>query len=402
MLIRIPSMHSVKEPVLVEPSGIPRFWPSVWQAMNSTGLAESTVLKNLGNLENFYRYVEATIGAASLDDALASCDLDPLFDVLEGYFFALKNRPPITAATEDKWQAAVQFVIDTAHRTGRAHRGAEQIHDLEARIHQFRLMSGRLYAGRRRRAERIRSLPAEVVEWLYMALDPGSPHNPFKGIRSRWRVFTIFVLLLNQGLRRGELLVLPTDGIKNGIDRNTQKPRHWMSVKFNEYEDDPRSAPASIKNAFSVRQIPVSGFTATIVEEYVLNHRGRPNHSFLIGSQKNLPLSTRRLSQMFNQISAALPGSLRKVMMDHCGQCSISPHDLRHTSAVVRLNQLLTAGVEMQDATERLRVLFGWSRDSDMPLRYARCVFEDRLASFWNSNFDDQVEVLRSIPVRSA
>lgn len=35
-----------------------------------------------------------------------------------------------------------------------------------------------------------------------------------------------------------------------------------------------------------------------------------------------------------------------------------------------------------------------------MPLRYARSVFEDRLASVWNGEFDDRVSVPRSISVR--
>jgi hypothetical protein len=71
----------------------------------------------------------------------------------------------------------------------------------------------------------------------------------------------------------------------------------------------------------------------------------------------------------------------------------------RHTSAVVRLNQLLSAGVEMDDALQRMRAFYGWSRESDMPLRYARAVFEDRLASIWRAEFDDRVSVLRSISV---
>jgi hypothetical protein len=59
---------------------------------------------------------------------------------------------------------------------------------------------------------------------------------------------------------------------------------------------------------------------------------------------------------------------------------------------------MLSKGIEMDDALQRMRVFFGWSRSSDEPLRYARAVFEDRLASVWNDKFDDRVEVLRNIP----
>jgi hypothetical protein len=54
----------------------------------------------------------------------------------------------------------------------------------------------------------------------------------------------------------------------------------------------------------------------------------------------------------------------------------------------------------MADALERLRGFFGWCRDSVEPLRYARAVFEDRLASVWNGKFDDRVDVLRNLPGR--
>lgn len=33
-----------------------------------------------------------------------------------------------------------------------------------------------------------------------------------------------------------------------------------------------------------------------------------------------------------------------------------------------------------------------------MPSRYARAVFENRLASVWSDEFDDRVAVLRSLP----
>jgi hypothetical protein len=57
--------------------------------------------------------------------------------------------------------------------------------------------------------EVIRSLPASTVEWLYQTLDPASVENPFKRTRKRWCVFVAFVLMLHQGLRRGEMLLLP-------------------------------------------------------------------------------------------------------------------------------------------------------------------------------------------------
>jgi hypothetical protein len=52
----------------------------------------------------------------------------------------------------------------------------------------------------------------------------------------------------------------------------------------------------------------------------------------------------------------------------------------------------------MDEALQKMRTFFGWSRQSTMPARYARAVFEDRLAGVWNDAFDDRVELLRGLP----
>jgi len=51
------------------------------------------------------------------------------------------------------------------------------------------------------------------------------------------------------GTARSELLCLPADVIKSGFDRNLQKERFWIAVRYNEYEDDPRYSTPRIKNA---------------------------------------------------------------------------------------------------------------------------------------------------------
>lgn len=266
---------------------------------------------------------------------------------------------------------------------------------------QLELLHAKLRIGKRRRPERIRSLPSEVVEHLYQSLDPESKINPFKIAEARWRVYMLFILMLHQGLRRGETLVLPIDAVKVGFDRNLNQSRFWLNVRYNAYEDDLRATRPSIKTALSIRQIPVSAPIALTVQEYISNYRGRVNHSFLINSQLRKPLSAEGVTKAFQKISASLPNSLTKVLLDHLGEAQIRAHDLRHTCAVVRLNQLLSEGISMDDALQRLRAFFGWTRDSDMPLRYARAVFEDRLATVWNSKFDARVEVLKNLPERA-
>jgi integrase len=387
-------------PMLVDTVGVPRYWATVWASFLPGDLASSTLSRKLRQVEFFYQQTDQTLGVGGLDRALADLNADALCGALEAHFLALRSRS-ITPATEERWQAALQFVTDTVQRLTRSSLAAEHQSSLSHRLLSVQLLNSHLHVGKRHRPERIRSLPAEVVEALYAMLDPESSSNPFHGLVSRWRVYTMFMLLLHQGLRRGELLSFPVDVIKSAFDRKQQRVRYWMDVRDNKYEeDDTRYSTPSIKNAPSIRQIPVSKPTALLVQEYVMNYRGKPDHSFLISSKNRRPLSTEGVTKIFQKITASLPKPLRKLLMDQTDEESISAHHLRHTCAVVRLNQLLGSGVEMTDAMERMRPFFGWTRDSDEPLRYARTVFEDRLASVWNDSFDEQVEILRNLPMR--
>jgi integrase len=387
-------------PVLVDTVGVPRYWATVWASFLPGDLAPSTLNRKLRQVEFFYQQTDQTLGVGALDRALAGLNVDALCDALEAHFLALRSRS-ITPATEERWQAALQFVTDTVQQLSRSSLAVEHQSSLSDRLLSVRLLNAHLHIGKRRRPERIRSLPAEVVEALYEMLDPESSSNPFVGAASRWRVYTIFMLLLHQGLRRGELLTFPVDCIKSAFDRKQQRVRYWMDVRYNQYEnEDPRYSTPGIKNASSIRQIPVSKPTALLVQEYVMNYRGKQHHSFLISSRNRRPLSVEGVTKIFQKITASLPKYLRKLLVDLTGEESISAHHLRHTCAVVRLNQLLASGVEMTDALERMRPFFGWTRDSDEPLRYARTVFEDRLASVWNDSFDEQVEILRNLPAR--
>ena len=116
-----------------------------------------------------------------------------------------------------------------------------------------------------------------------------------------------------------------------------------------------------------------------------------------MSSQKNGPLSTESLTKIFANVSSCLSASILKELNDRTGKTSVTPHDLRHTCAVVRLNQLLQQGDSMEKALQKLRAFFGWSKDSQMPFRYAHAVFEDRFSSTWNNIFDERVTLIRAL-----
>ncbi|WP_232487740.1 tyrosine-type recombinase/integrase [Burkholderia ubonensis] len=311
----------------------------------------------------------------------------------------LRNQPVATRSNEDRWQTGLAFVTSVVNWLSKS--ADAKMRQIEARIHRLSTLYSQLHIRQGGRSETVRSLPASVVESLYQMLDPESEANPFQRAHTRWRVFIAFVLMLHQGLRRGELLLLPADAIKSGYDRKLGRTRYWLNIQQNGYEEadsDSRYSKPSIKTLHSVRQIPVSDATARLVQTYCENYRRRPSHSFMMSAQTGGPLSTESLTKIFTTISKALPTDVLQELHDRTGKKSVTCHDLRHSCAVLRLHQLLERGDAMPEALQKLRTFFGWSKESDMPSRYAKAVFESRLASVWNDEFDDRVAVLRALP----
>lgn len=393
--------RSLRSALLVDHCHLPRYWSIVWAVMNLGALADTTRIKKLRHIERLYHHADQLRGPGALDDALSAIDHVALAEILESWFVSIHNQSEITGTDELRWKTGLEFVVNTITWLTKSQPAAKKLPAVEQRLHQLNLLYGQLHIRQPRAVESVRSLPASVVQELYDILDPESPRNPFKQERTRWRVYVAFILMLHQGLRRGEVLLLATDSVKDAFDHKQNRRRYWLNVQENPYNDDTidtRYSRPGIKTDASIRQIPVSEMVAGIIQTYTDNFRGKPEHPFLLNSQLGSPLSTESISKAFAAITQALPTAALKELEDRTGKCSVSPHDLRHTCAVLRLNQLLAQDDLMDVALAKLRTFFGWSKASDMPARYARAVFEDRLAEVWNDAFDDRVELLRAIP----
>jgi len=392
---------ALRGPMLVDELGMPRYWSAVWSAVSTSQLADSTHEKKLRFIDQLYRHADGLHGRNSLDNALAALDDLALAEILESWFVAIRNQANATGTDEKRWQTGLSFVTSLVTWLSTSQSSHDRLKRIEQRLHRLHTLYSQLHVRRVKSVEVIRSLPASTVETLYGMLDPTSAQNPFAREKTRWRVFVSFVLMLHQGLRRGEILLLSADAVKSAFDAGQQRTRYWLNVRHSPYEDagsDPRYSKPSIKTVDSIRQIPVSELTAKLVQTYAENYRGRPDHSFLLNSQANTPLSTEALTKVFVQISTAMPPDVRKELSDRTGKTVVSPHDLRHTSAVLRLHQLIAQGDQMDEALQKLRTFFGWAKQSTMPSRYARAVFEDRLANVWNDAFDERDNLLRALP----
>lgn len=392
---------ALSHPVLVDANGLPRYWAAIWSALTSHELELSTEVKKLRYIESFYAFADELHGCGYLDSALGRLDLPAIGDIMEAYFISLRNRSDISSATEANWQTCLGFAKDIVGRLAKTGIHTTSLAKTEARLHQLDTLYGQLRIQKTRRPDILRSLPAEVVSAIYDLLNPEASNNPFKRTHTRWNAFLAFICMLHLGLRRGEVLLLPVDCVKSAFDERLARTRYWLNVKLTDDDErhDPRYNKPGIKTADSIRQVPVSEATATLIQTYIENYRGKPSHPFLFNSLWNTPLSQESITDYFQKISKAIPTEVIKVLNFRTGKHSVTPHDFRHTCAVVRLNQFLQNGDEMDVALQKMRIFFGWARNSEMPRKYARAVFEDRLATVWSNVMDDRVAILRSIPI---
>ena len=384
---------------------IPRFWATVWAVSDGATLAPGTLRRKLTAIDGLYRH--ATRMGCDLDTLIGESRINAIADVATGHFVALLASCAAGAGDINvAWETARDFLTTILHRIGGADVDDRAFAVLHARIIHFERQLANL-APRPRRWKRtsIRALPSQVVEELYDILAPTSPRNPFRTKKLAWRNWCLLLVMLHQGLRTGEALLLPVGAVRSGVHPLTGKQAMWMNIVRLHAEDDPRFAePPSIKTEHSVRQIPVSYDIANSLHEYEANWRGRRNHPFMFVNPRGEPLSTRGARQVFETVSAALSSAARKMLVDAMHEPSVRPHDLRHSCAVVRLTHLRSAGIDEQEALQMLRAFFGWSPTSDMPRLYARAYYESRLVEIWRDGFDAHVEALRRLapPVAQA
>jgi len=383
-----PSLRGV---VSVNSLGLPRFFATIWSdALNSW--EPSTRRRHLAALDRLYRAVEEQSGVDCLDRLIANADCDALEDCLVGFLAQLRNEAAIKGSDNTPtWATAVEFIKEMLQQ---AQKGAgPRTNEIAAKILRLETYYGQLVPNSPRPPPPVRALPPLVIEDLYEIFRPDSPRNPFRTETLRWRNLLVFMLLLRLGLRRGEGALLYASSFKEDFDPVAGKTVHWLDVE--EVDDpDPRYEQPGLKTEASRRQLPLQEEIVELVRFYIRNYRGRANHPHLLISQKGSPLSLRSISEIFEVATKALSDeavqSLKKQRLN-----GVSCHDLRHTSAVVRMRRYQDTGNDLDKAQEKLRTFFGWSKKSDMPRLYAKAYFETSLDEVWGEKFDHFVDALR-------
>jgi integrase len=249
--------------LLCDDRGYLRYWATVWRALYGSDLAGGSLDGKLVTIERLYRIAEELFGADRLDEMLATGDVEMVRQVLESFFVRTRNQALLSGKDGAReWEAARTFVTQIIEGIvgagGRPTLLSGAIMSLPgsaaAKLPAY--IAGMRAPEAARKRPVIRALPAEVVvvdDFLDL-LEPSSFRNPFRSEDQRWRNYALFLLYLQQGLRRGEALILPAGAVQEGNDPHTGEVCLWMNVDETVDDDedprrDPRSCSARISGA---------------------------------------------------------------------------------------------------------------------------------------------------------
>ena len=383
--------------VLSDLSKLPAFWATVYEITTMAGLSDKTAHSKLTAINKLYHHAIELFDEDVLDSILGNQQHDKLEFLLDSFFNALRNEA-LQSGTNNTptWKEALKFAIKISSEI-EASNTSSAVSAISTRIAVRVMRYENLLPNPVPSSVRVpRAVPSFVLAELYQLFDPMNEKNPFRTETQRWRNYCLFLILLHQGLRRGEALLLGVDAVKIGRDTNSLKSFLWINVE-NKFEvQDPRTCdPPSIKNAQSHRQIPISQELASILEHFTANFRGKSPFPHLFLNNRGDPLGSRGVSEVMLRASSALSAESKNILQDRMKTSTVSAHDLRHTCATMRLAHCREIGVDEEDALQRLRAFFGWSYASSMPRLYAAAHWEYSLEATWERTFDVHVDLLR-------
>ncbi|EPC0985113.1 tyrosine-type recombinase/integrase [Enterobacter hormaechei] len=203
-----------------------------------------------------------------------------------------------------------------------------------------------------------KSLSEEQIKTLFKLLEVEGSQNPFqKEVQVRNRL--IFTLLLNCGLRAGELLNLKV---------NDFSPRNYTLNIFRRHDciQDRRLNQPLVKTG--EREIPLSDELAMEVLDYINNYRNKytkkKTHDFLFVTHSSCktigePLSVSAYEKIISTIKKSSP-----VLKN------LSGHKLRHSWNYFYSNEIDDSNLDISRKSGLRCYLMGWSKDSRMSENY--------------------------------
>jgi integrase len=201
-------------------------------------------------------------------------------------------------------------------------------------------------------------LAPETLTKLLSVIDRSSLENPWKDDDIRLRNQLLIMMLLQLGIRRGEVL-----GIR--IEHIDLRQNSVLIVRAADDPADPRKYQPNTKTRD--RKLPLSDDLADMLHHYITRVRNKVEgarfHSFLfVAHDTGRPMSLPAFAKVFH----TLRGKVADLPDDLCG------HMFRHTWND-RFSELMDSHGASEENEKKLRsYLMGWSETSETAARYTR------------------------------
>jgi len=366
----------------------PKLVPFIYVQLKLRHRAYNTAAAHLRAIQAFYFYAKSR--DLDIDEAILACHFEAILALLDGYAIWLQSGrqadnlaarigkvttapfPQIDPRTRDQYLRLLKRYLSwcVTRYIPRARQNSTILANIEVVFADVADVIARRFESHiiNARPDRIRyrSLTDTQLQIVRTLIRPNAVDNPFPQ-RVQLRNWLMIELLLEIGIRRGELLKLYTTDINQGSQHA------YVSINDREHDPgDPRAEEPALKT--HGRTVGMSAQLYEVYERYIQSERrlmrdGKPMklpYRYLFISDRGRPLSIRALSnvldRLFLTIELAHPGLLP----------TLSAHDFRHTFADRFLAYLVEQrGHDLERATDELRRVCGWSETSTMPRRYA-------------------------------
>lgn len=314
-----------------------------WAAMLKVDLADTvagTGFADMALFQSFIRHLEHHSydinGARPLRPEIVSPDyFNQRLDVVIAYFEFLANKAISKRRNTDPLFHQIPKMMDR--------------------------LTSRLLKLRRPKTKQRRILGLSLVQQatLYEVMETPSLLGWNNATQLRNRL--ILTLLLETGIRKGELLSLTTSSC------HTSKLAHgvypFILTQQNVEHDDPRKRAPREKTVSRI--IPISFYLASMIDEYKLARKSlgesamKSPYLFLATTQPYNPLSIAALDYIFLHIKDKI-----------LELSDIHPHKLRHTF-FENLDRILTKlGIEESQQKKLKNIVGGWAYNSNSSLVY--------------------------------
>jgi len=378
-------------PILVQDgqaAPLPKLVPFVYVQLKLRHRAYNTAASHLRAIQTFYFYAKSR--DLDIDEAILACHFEAILALLDGYAIWLQSGrqadnliarigkattapfPQNDLRTRDQYLRLLKRYLAwcVTRYIARARQNSTILTNIEVVFADVLDVIERRFESHiiNARPDRIRyrSLTDTQLQIVRTLIRPDAVDNPFPE-RVQLRNWLMIELLLETGMRRGELLKLYTTDVNEGSQHA------YVSINDREHDPgDPRAEEPALKT--HGRTVGISAQLYEVYERYIQSERrpmrdGKPMklpYRYLFISDRGRPLSIRALSnvldRLFMTIELAHPGLLP----------TLSSHDFRHTFADRFLAYLVEQrGHDLERATDELRRVCGWSETSTMPRRYA-------------------------------